>query len=458
MPGRRGGNHAPAGLHGPVPAGAPDTRAGPPASVGGCIGRPKVTAPGPEAAPPGAGRPRLTPSPCDLHSGTFPCLPPQTLRGPLPTTAPRPAAYLLLEDGRRFDGELFGAVGPTPGEVVFNTAMTGYQEILTDPSYTGQLVVMTYPQIGNYGVNSEDRESPDPCVAGFIVREGSRLASSWRSDGGLEEYLKGNGIPGIAGVDTRALTRHIRSRGAMRGAIAPATLPESEVMATIQAHPVMEGLDLACGVSTDRRYEVEAVGPERFHVLAYDFGVKAHSPKLMAERGCRVTILPAETPLEELLDESPDGLFISNGPGDPAAVGKAEAAIREFAARDIPVFGICLGHQLIARAFGGQTYKLPFGHHGANHPVRNLDLNTVEITSQNHGFAVRSGEGDTLPGAPELRLTHVNLYDGTVEGLAHRTRPVFSVQYHPEAAPGPHDSRYLFDHFIDLMERRRGGA
>lgn len=373
------------------------------------------------------------------------------------TTAPRPPAYLLLEDGRRFDGELFGAQDTAPGEVVFNTAMTGYQEILTDPSYTGQVVVMTYPQMGNYGVNLEDRESPAPRVAGFVVREGSRQPSSWRASGGLEDYLKEHGIPGIAGVDTRALTRHIRSRGAMRGAIAPATVPADVLMERIQAHPVMEGLDLACGVSTDRRYVVDAVGPERFHVLAYDFGVKAHSPKLMAERGCRVTILPAETTLEEILAERADGLFISNGPGDPAAVSRAEAAIREFAARDIPVFGICLGHQLIARAFGAETYKLPFGHHGANHPVRNLDRNTVEITSQNHGFAVRSAEGDTLPGAPDLRLTHVNLYDGTVEGLAHRTRPVFSVQYHPEAAPGPHDSQYLFDRFIELMEERAKG-
>jgi carbamoyl-phosphate synthase small subunit len=375
----------------------------------------------------------------------------------LPTAAPRPPAYLLLEDGRRFDGELFGAEGPAPGEVVFNTAMTGYQEILTDPSYTGQLVVMTYPQIGNYGVNQEDRESPSPRVAGFVVREGARHPSSWRSEGGLDAYLKEHGIPGISGVDTRALTRHIRSKGAMRGAIAPANVPVDDLMERILAHPIMEGLDLACGVSTDRRYVVEAVGSERFHVVAYDFGVKAHSPKLLAERGCRVTILPAETSLQALLDERPDGLFISNGPGDPAAVSQAEAAIRAFAERDIPVFGICLGHQLIARAFGAETYKLPFGHHGANHPVRNLDLDTVEITSQNHGFAVRFDERGTFPGAPDLRLTHVNLYDGTVEGLAHRTRPVFSVQYHPEAAPGPHDSRYLFDRFIQLMEERPRG-
>jgi carbamoyl-phosphate synthase small subunit len=229
-----------------------------------------------------------------------------------------------------------------------------------------------------------------------------------------------------------------------------------EVQARIQAHPHMEGLDLACGVSTDEPYEVPAAGPERFHVLAYDFGVKAHSPKLLAERGCRVTVLPADTDVSEILASPPDGLFVSNGPGDPAAVEKAEKAILGLAEAGVPVFGICLGHQLIARAFGATTYKLPFGHHGGNHPVKNLDRATVEITSQNHGFAVRSGDGDVIPGAPGLRLTHVNLYDGTVEGVAHRDLPVFCVQYHPEAAPGPHDSRYLFDRFIDLMAERKG--
>jgi carbamoyl-phosphate synthase small subunit len=371
--------------------------------------------------------------------------------------SPRTPAYLLLEDGRRFDGEAFGAMGSSPGEVVFNTAMSGYQEILTDPSYTGQLVVMTYPQIGNYGVNQEDRESDRPMVAGFIVREVARRASSWRADRGLEEYLRDNGIPGLSGVDTRALTRHIRDSGAMRGAIAPASTPAAELMETILGHPLMEGLDLACGVSTERSYVVPAVGEQRFHVVAFDFGVKAHSPKLMAERGCQVTVLPSGATLQEIQELEPDGLFISNGPGDPAAVSAAEEAIRGLSAQGIPVFGICLGHQLIARAFGGETYKLPFGHHGANHPVKYLDNNTVEITSQNHGFAVRAGEGDSLAGAPDLRLTHINLYDGTVEGLAHRSLPVFSVQYHPEAAPGPHDSRYLFDQFVGLMEARREG-
>jgi carbamoyl-phosphate synthase small subunit len=365
------------------------------------------------------------------------------------------AAYLLLEDGRRFDGIGFGAPGPVLGEVVFNTSMSGYQEILTDPSYTGQLVTMTYPMIGNYGVNPEDEESAGPAASGFIVREVSRTASSWRSREELPAYLTRHGVTAITDVDTRALTRHIRTQGAMRGAIAPADLAEDEVLARIRAHPVMEGLDLACGVSTTERYVLPAVGEERFHVAAFDFGVKAHSPKLLAERGCRVTVLPATTSVDALVAMAPDGFFISNGPGDPAAVAEAEAAILRLASAGVPVFGICLGHQLIARAFGAETYKLPFGHHGGNHPVRALDRGTVEITSQNHGFAVRADADGTLPGAPALRVTHRNLYDGTVEGLRHTELPVFSVQYHPESAPGPHDSRYLFDQFIGLMEARR---
>jgi len=347
-----------------------------------------------------------------------------------------------------------GASDPAFGEVVFNTAMTGYQEVLTDPSYTGQLVTMTYPLIGNYGVNGEDQESPGPRVSGFIVREASRMTSNWRSEGDLDGYLDAHGISGIADVDTRALTRHIRSKGAMRGAIVPADADTDAVLKQILDQPRMEGLDLACGVSTSESYEIAAVGEERFHVLAYDFGVKAHSPKLLAERGCRVTVIPAETTADELLADPPDGLFVSNGPGDPAVVEQAQEAILRLSEADVPIFGICLGHQLICRAFGAETYKLPFGHHGANHPVKNLEQGTVEITSQNHGFAVRGGEDDEIPGAPELRMTHVNLYDDTVEGVEHESRPVLAVQYHPEAAPGPHDSRYLFDRFIELMEAR----
>jgi len=362
---------------------------------------------------------------------------------------------LLLEDGRRFEGLALGARGVALGEVVFNTAMTGYQEVLTDPSYTGQLVTMTYPLIGNYGVNDEDRESPAPTVAGFIVREAARRASSWRSQGQLHDYLSRHGIVAVTELDTRALTRHIRELGAMRGGIAPAAMPEGELQALIQAHPRMEGLDLACGVSTPKRYEVPAVGEERFHVVAFDFGVKAHSPKLLAEQGCRVTVMPANTGLEGILAEDPDGLFISNGPGDPSAVKAAGEAIVSLAHRGVPVFGICLGHQLIGRAFGAGTYKLPFGHHGANHPVRALDRDQVEITSQNHGFAVEVAEDGSIPGAPDLRMTHVNLYDGTLEGMEHTSLPVFSVQYHPEAAPGPHDSRYLFEQFAGLMRERR---
>ena len=364
-------------------------------------------------------------------------------------------AYLLLEDGRRFDGIGLGADGTALGEVVFNTCMTGYQEVLTDPSYTGQLVTMTCPMIGNYGLNSEDLESPLPRVAGFVVREPARRPSNWRSEEGMDDYLTRHGITGIAEIDTRALTRHLRDHGAMRGAIASASMPEADVLEQIRAHPQMEGLNLASGVSTNEAYEVAAVGEERFHVVSYDFGVKAHSPKLLAERGCRVTVVPAETSLDELRALEPDGIFVSNGPGDPATVGSAAEAIRSFSEAGVPIFGICLGHQLIAQAFGAETFKLPFGHHGGNHPVKNLDRQSVEITSQNHGFAVRANEDGSIPGAPDLRLTHLNLYDGTVEGVEHRTRPVFCVQYHPESAPGPHDSRYLFDRFLKLMESRK---
>lgn len=352
-----------------------------------------------------------------------------------------------------------GAPGVAIGEVVFNTAMTGYQEILTDPSYCGQLVAMTCPLIGNYGTSPEDSESARPQAAGFVVREASRMASSWRSRTSLADYLADHGVVAIREVDTRALTRHIRSRGAMRGGIAAMAVPAEELRERILAHPPMEGLELACGVSTTEPYEVDpAHGELRFHVAALDLGVKSSSPRLLAERGCRVTVLPSEWTADEVLEMDPDGFFVSNGPGDPAAIRRVAREIRHVAERGVPVFGICLGHQLIARAFGGTTFKLPFGHHGANHPVMNRDRRTVEITSQNHGFAVRGAIGDGVEGAPGLRVTHLNLYDRTVAGIAHRRLPVIAVQYHPEAAPGPHDSAYLFDAFIGLMRDRRSPA
>jgi carbamoyl-phosphate synthase small subunit len=362
-------------------------------------------------------------------------------------------AVLMLEDGRSFRGEAYGAAGTAFGEVVFNTSMTGYQEVLTDPSYTGQLVAMTYPLIGNYGANPEDQESARPQVAGFVIHEAPPVYSNWRAKESLDEYLKRHGVVAIQGVDTRALTRHIRSAGAMRGAIAPASVDPEALLAEIRGQPSMEGLDLADGVSTPERYRVAPAGEPRYRVLAYDFGVKSHSLQLLAARGCEVTVIPSSTPVEEIVAAGADGLFISNGPGDPEAVPHALDSIRELAGRGTPVFGICLGHQLIARAFGAETYKLLYGHRGGNHPVRRISDGAVEITAQNHGFAVRGSE-EGIPGAPDLKVTHVNLNDGTVEGLEHRERPVFSVQYHPESAPGPHDSRYLFDRFVDEMARR----
>ena len=360
----------------------------------------------------------------------------------------------MLEDGRIFRGEAYGARGTAFGEVVFNTSMTGYQEVLTDPSYTGQLVTMTYPLIGNYGANQEDQESEAPQVGGFIIHEAPPIYSNWRAEESLESYLQRHGVVGIMEVDQRALTRHLRSVGAMRGAISSEGVPEENLLAQILAQPEMAGLDLACGVSTDETYLVEPIGEKKFKVAAFDFGVKSHSLKLLAERGCEISVLPAMTPTEEVLEQGFDGLFISNGPGDPEAVGHVLDTIRAMADQSTPIFGICLGHQLIARSFGAETYKLLYGHRGGNHPVRRLSDGLVEITAQNHGFAVR-GDESGIPGAPELRATHMNLNDGTVEGIEHREKPVYSVQYHPESAPGPHDSRYLFDRLIADMEKSR---
>lgn len=380
-------------------------------------------------------------------------------------------ATLVLEDGTTFRGEGFGAEGTAFGEVVFNTALTGYQEVMTDPSYHRQLVTMTYPHIGNYGVTAADMESSKVQVGGFIVREASRMHSNHRAQGSLQEDLAAAGAVGIAEIDTRKLVRHLRDVGAMRGVISTEVHDTDELARRVQDSPGMEGAELASEVTTDRPYEVAPDGEARFRVVAYDFGIKSNIVRLLTDAGCHLTVVPAGTSADEVMAREPDGVFLSNGPGDPAAVKAGIEAIKGILPTQTPLFGICLGHQLLAKAAGADTYKLKFGHRGANHPVRNdaglpdspvphlgRAGEAIEITSQNHGFAV---DAHSLPEDGEFGRvvqTHVNLSDWTNEGVALVDLPAFSVQYHPEAAPGPHDARYLFGQFIDLMTRTKVGS
>jgi carbamoyl-phosphate synthase small subunit len=380
-------------------------------------------------------------------------------------------AILALEDGRIFRGHGYGSPGECQGEVVFNTSLTGYQEIATDPSYAGQIVVLTNPQIGNYGTNLADNESAHPYIEGLIVREFSAISSNWRSEQVTDEYMERYSVPVLAEIDTRALVRHLRTHGVMRGVISTDVSNPEALVQRARNIRKMDGTDLAKVVSTKSQYEFNSddtrnqsgdpylpesldQGDEarkRLHVVAYDFGIKHNILRMLTRENCRVTVVPAETSAETVLDLKPDGIFLSNGPGDPEPVDYAVKAIRNFLGR-VPVFGICLGHQLTGLALGGRTYKLKFGHHGGNHPVRNNATGKVEITAHNHNFAVDPDSINTN----EVELTHVDLNDQTLEGLRHKTLPLFSVQYHPEAAPGPHDSHYLFRDFRNMMEEWKG--
>ncbi|MGZ8477773.1 MAG: glutamine-hydrolyzing carbamoyl-phosphate synthase small subunit [Candidatus Binatia bacterium] len=384
-------------------------------------------------------------------------------------------AILALADGKVFTGVGFGAEGEAVGEVVFNTSMTGYQEILTDPSYEGQLVAMTYPQIGNVGVNPEDVESRRPFLRGFIVKDYSAEPSNWRASQPLHEYMQAHGIVGIYGIDTRALVRHLRDHGAQDGIISTSAASAEELVAKAKASPGLVGQDLVknvtCrepydwneglwrlvggykrrdGSSAAKRSRKGSFTAPKYFVVAYDYGIKYNILRNLAESGCQVRVVPASMPASEVLALQPDGIFLSNGPGDPDAVPYAKENVQQLIGQK-PIFGICLGHQILGLALGGTTYKLKFGHHGGNQPVMDLTTRKVEITAQNHGFAV---DADSLSGAAQL--THLNLNDNTVEGLAHRELPIFSVQYHPESSPGPHDANYLFKRFTDLMAQHRG--
>lgn len=369
---------------------------------------------------------------------------------------------LVLENGVVFTGESFGALGEVTGEVVFNTSLSGYQEIFTDPSYNGQIVTMTYPLIGNYGVNADDVESGKPQVAGVVVREYFDYYSNFRASQSLGSWLSKHGIVAVQGIDTRMLTKILRTQGAMRGILSTSDRDEASLMKKVMASPKMDGLDLASVVTVERPYEWDdidrtpfALGPidgttlleKRFKVVAMDYGIKRNILRRLTSYGCKVTVVPTDFPAGEVLAMNPDGVFLSNGPGDPAPVKVAIQNIKKMIGKK-PIFGICLGHQLVALALGGKTFKLKFGHRGANHPVKNLLTNRIEITSQNHGFAVDPGSLDPR----SIEITHVNLNDGTNEGFRHRELPIFCVQYHPEASPGPHDSDYLFRDFVTMMK------